>query len=215
MEVEEGAAIIPLPLKNGGTKAAILELVKRQVDDKTGFLLGGLKDNIADALFEEMSSLDEQAALARHFNIMRAMKVSESDYREKFDELINQTWLKFFDEMDTSHISQPAGEICEYIDPLAKRVANHYKVLIQETRYRFQTLLKREIDHHPLIPDIYYRAFWQALESLSLTYEERSFVLPLFHRCVMDRYGQILSVANRTLIDLKVDITIQSPTSSQ
>lgn len=215
MEVKEGAAIIPLPLRNGGTRAAILGLVKKQVDDKTDFLFGGLKENIADALFEEMTSLDEQEALSRHFNIMRAMKVHETVYRDKFDDLINQIWLNFFKKLDASHLNEPSGEVIEQVELLSRRVANHYKVLIAETRFRFQTLLTREIDEHPLMPRFYYIAFWQSLEGLELTYEERSFIMPLFHRFVMDRYGQILAAANRTLIDLKVDITIQPPTSSQ
>jgi hypothetical protein len=208
MEVKKGALIIPLPLRNGGTQAAILGLVKKQVDDKTDFLITGLKENIADALFEEMGSLNEESALARHFNIMSAMKVDEALYREKFEDLINQIWLNFFSEMDASHVTEPSGEVSEEIDILSRRVANHYKVLIQETRFRFQTLLKRDVDDHPLMPKFYYKCFWQALETLPLSYEERSFILPLFHRFVMDRYGQILATANRTLIDLKVDITV-------
>ena len=215
MEVEEGAAIIALPLKNGGTQAAILGLVKKQVDDKTEFLFSGLKENIEDALFEEMALLNEQDALSRHFNIMRAMKVDETVYREKFDDLINQIWLNFFNKLDASHLSEPSGEVSELVEQLSRRVTNHYKVIIGEMRFRFQTLLKREIDEHPMMPRFYYIAFWQALEGLKLTYEERSFILSLFHRFVMDRYGQILAAANRTLIDLKVDITVQAPTSSQ
>ncbi len=214
MEVKRGAQIIPLPLKEGGTRAAILGLVKNRVDDKLEYLLTGLKLNIADALFEEMSTLTEESALAHHFNIMREMKVSEDIYREVFDELNNQLWLSFFSELDDSHIATPEGRIADSMKSFSRRVENHYKVLIKETTCRFRTLLKRDIDSHPLMPEYIYRCFWQATASLNLTYRERSFVLPLFHRFVMDRYGQILAAANYTLIELKVDVTIQ-PTSSQ
>jgi hypothetical protein len=215
MEVKHSAEIIPLPLKNGGSRAAILEIVKLQVEDKTGFLMSGLKENIADALFEEMSDIGEKSALEHHFNVMRAMKVEEQRYRSKFDSLLNETWSNFNLGTSYTHITDPSGSIAEEIQMLSFKVSNHYKVLIQETRFRFQTLLKRNIIDHPLHPDLFYYSFWQALAELDITYEERSFVLPLFHRFVMDRYGQILAVANRALIELKVDRTIQFPTSSQ
>lgn len=211
MEVKQGADIIPLPLKNGGTSAAILGLVKRQVDDKTAFLFCGLKENVADALFEEMSEVAEQSALEHHFNIMRAIKVDESRYLDKFDELINQLWLNFYDKMDDSHIAMPSGPVAEQVRALSFRVSNHYKVLLQETQQRFQTLLCREISEHPLTPEVYYRAFWQSLAELDLTYRERSYVMPLFHRFVMDRYGQVLAVANNTLVNLRVDTSRVPP----
>jgi hypothetical protein len=209
MEVKLGADVIPLPLKNGGTSAAILNLVQKRVDEKMEFLMCGLKENIADALFEEMAALDGQEALKRHFNIMRVMKFDEAKYQAKFEELSSHLWSTFSVEMDDSRIGKPSGKIAELTRQMSYRAANHYKVLIQETRRRFQTLLKRTVDIHPLLPEYYYRCFWQSLGELDLTYEERSFIMPLFHRFVMDRYGQMLLTANQTLIELKVDITIQ------
>jgi hypothetical protein len=209
MEVKLGADVIPLPLKNGGTSAVILGLVRKRVDEKTEYLMCGLKENIADALFEEMVSLDEQEALARHFNIMRVMKVDEAKYKGKFEELTSHLWSTFPVEMDDSLIGKPSGKVSEMSKKLSRRAANHYKVLIQETRRRFQTLLNRTVDSHPLLPEYYYHCFWQSLAELDLTYEERSFIMTLFHRFVMDRYGQIVSLANQTLIELKVDITVQ------
>ncbi len=202
MEVEQGAEVIPLPLKNGGTSAAILNLVRKRVDEKTEFLMSGLRVNIADALFEEMAALGEQEALQRHFNIMRVMRCEQAIYQEKFEELISRLWNTFPVEMDDAHISIPSGKIAEVNQQLSYRVANHYKVLIQETRRRFQ------VDTHPLMPEYYYHSFWQSLAVLDLSYEDRSYVMPLFHRFVMDRYGQILARANQTMIELKVDITV-------
>ena len=75
MDVEPRGDVIALPLRKGGTAAAILGLVRKQVEDKVDYLLSGLRDNIENALFEEMLGLDEQAAMSHHFNIMRAVKV--------------------------------------------------------------------------------------------------------------------------------------------
>ena len=107
MEVKLSADIIPLPLKKGGTSAAILSLVRKRVDEKMEFLMCGLKENIADALFEEMADLDEQDALARHFNIMRVMKVDEEKYKAKakFEELTSRLCDTFPFEIDDSLIS--------------------------------------------------------------------------------------------------------------
>lgn len=207
MEVKQGAEIIPLPLKKGGTSISILSLVKKRVDDKTEFLMDGLTVNIAEALFEEMRDLDEQEALTHHFNIMRAMKIGEEVYQTEFADLMNLCWLGFYKKVDDSHLDALEGEIVETINQLSERTSNHYKVLLQETRLRLQTLLKRKVDRHPFCPDLFYRCFWQALKELNLTYDERGCVLMLFHRFVMDRYGQILGLANRTLIELKVDTT--------
>ena len=206
MELKQGAEIIPLPLEKGRTGLAILALVKKRVDEKIEFLLSGLALNIADALFEEMNHLDEQQALNHHFNIMRAMKIGHEVYQIEFSDLMNETWLGFLNKMDESHIRIPEGEVAGKIEDYAARLTSHYKVLSQETRNRLQTLLGREVSRHPLCPELFYCCFWQALSELSLSYEERSYVLTLFHRFVMDRYGQILGLANRTLIELKVDV---------
>lgn len=215
-DVNQGADIIPLPLKEGGTQAAILGLVKNRVDRKIEYLLSGLKINVAEALFEEMTSLNEEDMLSHHFNIMREIKVSEQLYTHEFNAATEKLWLSFPKGFDDSHVEQPIGKVSEDMKQMSRHVYNHYKVLIKETRYRFQTLLKREIKENPLTPDYYYRMFWQSLSETELSYEEKCYVLKLFHRFVMDRYGQILAAANNTLIEMRVDITqVVPPTSSQ
>jgi hypothetical protein len=208
-EVNRGADIIPLPLKEGGTQAAILGLVKNRVDRKLEYLLSGLKINIADALFEEMTSLNEQEIMASHFNIMRETKVAEQVYTEAFNEAAERIWLSFLKGFDDSHLELPIGAVSDDMKQMSRHVYNHYKVLIKETRYRFQTLLKREITDNPLMPELYYRMFWQSLAELDLSYREKRYVLKLFHRFVMDRYGQILAAANNTLIEMRVDLTVE------
>lgn len=215
-DVNQGADIIPLPLKEGGTQAAILGLVKNRVDRKIEYLLSGLKINVAEALFEEMTSLNEEDMLSHHFNIMREIKVSEQLYTDEFNCAAEKLWLSFLKGFDDSHVEQPIGKVSDDMKRMSRHVYNHYKVLIKETRYRFQTLLKREIKENPLTPDYYYRMFWQSLAQTELSYREKCYVLKLFHRFVMDRYGQILAAANNTLIEMRVDTTqVVPPTSSQ
>jgi hypothetical protein len=208
MEVNRGAEIIAMPDRKGSTSGTIIQLVQQQVDEKMEFLLAGFKENIADALFEEMNSIEEQSALSHHFNIMRAMRVGDEQFRQEFTSLTDETWSTFEANFDESHLREPPAEIAELIRVLHNRSCNHYKVLMTELRRRFQTLLKRDIDRYPLYPDIYYKCFWQSLRELPLSYDERCFLVPLFNRFVMDRYGQVLAVANRTLIEFKIDITV-------
>ena len=206
-KLKQKADIIPIPLIRGGTGVEVIRLVKKRVDEKTDYLLSGLSFNIANALFEEMNHLQKQDALNHHFNIMRAMKVNEDCYRDRFDELIGRVWERFSTRMDDSNIEFPGGQIGEMIQIYTAKTRSHYKILLHETGLRFQTLLGRDIDKHPLHPDLYYRCFWQSLAELDLSYEERFYVLPLFHRFVMNRYGQVLGLANRTLMEFKVDKT--------
>ena len=215
MALKKRDNIISLQAKSGGSRADILEMVKNRVEDKTDYLMSGLCLNIQNALFEEMTGISEEEKLARHFNIMRSVKQGELQFRSRFRQLDARLWETLPRGMDESHIPRPSGDVVEIIDKFAQRTANHYKVLIQETSYRLQTICKRVIDRHPLNPDLYYRAFWHAIAGLALSYEERCLVMMLFHRFVMDRYGQILAMANQTLIDFKVETTVQLPTSSQ
>ena len=73
-------------------------------------------------------------------------------------------------------------------------------MLINEIGGRFSSLLGRELDDHPLCPDVQYLCFWQAIDTLGLSYDERAMLIPLFHRFVMESYGKVLVVTNQTLI---------------
>ncbi len=203
-----GADIIPLAASRSGRSRAILGLVQGRVGEKLDFLLQGLSINIADALFEEMKELTRQDALKHHFNIMREMRVGEAQFRDRYHEVMDKVWLDFPDNMTNTVVPGADGPVAELMASFAERTANHYKVLLRETGQRLQTLLGRKVGRHPLYPDLYYQAFWVALAEMNLTYSERCFIVPLFHRFVMDRYGQVLSAANRTLIEHRVDITV-------
>jgi hypothetical protein len=207
MEARRPAEVIQLPRLDKLSSEAILRVVQNRVTDKADYLLSGLQMNIANALFEEMRGIDQDKALTHHFNIMRAFKLDESTCRANFHALLHSNWETFPQLMDEGHIEMPRGEVADWISALSRRTENHYKVLLNETRSRFQTLLSRKVDRHPLLPDIYYRAFWQSIAFLDLGHRERRFVLPLFHRFFMDRYGQLIGVANRAMIRLEVEVT--------
>ena len=133
------------------------------------------------------------------------MRRDEPAYHAVFSDLMDRTWESFPSGMDESHIEPPIGEVADWIYAMSCRTENHYKVLLQDLRGRFNTLLQDRQMRHPLLPDIYYRAFWQSLHQMDLTYIERRSVLPLFHRFFMDRYGQIVGLANRTMIRFEID----------
>ncbi len=215
MEVKKSADIVALPLGKGGNSAVILNLVKDRVDDKMDYLLSGLHENIADALFEEMLEMGADAARTSHFNIMRAMKVEQSRYRQQFRQRSDSIWAAFPTGLTDTALPPMELDVAEVMNPLCHRVRVHYKVGIRDVQQRFQTLLHRDLTINPLSPDFYYRSFWAALQDLELKREERVLIMPLFHRFVMDRYGQVLGAASRTLIELKVAATDQLPTSSQ
>jgi hypothetical protein len=46
--------------------------------------------------------------------------------------------------------------------------------------------------------------FWHATEKLGINYSERLLLLPLFNRFVMDRFGQVLSIANQSLVEFGI-----------
>ena len=55
MEVKLATGVILLPLKNRGTSAESLSLVRARVAEKMQFLMNSGNENIATALFEEWS----------------------------------------------------------------------------------------------------------------------------------------------------------------
>jgi len=191
--------------KNVQRTIAIIKEVKAEVDKKLSYLLDGLAANVADALFEEMWGLDEKEAFEHHFNVMRALKVQSVAYRKEFDRLMNETWRIFFLTRDMPVVETPDGSAGTLITSNRKKVESYHKMLLKDIRLRLSCLLKRELDDYPLQPETLYLCFWQSIEQLDLNYDERVLLIPLFHRFVMDRYGQVLGVVNRTLIEYGVD----------
>lgn len=215
MDVNRSAEVVALPVARIGNSTAILNLVKDQVDDKTDFLFDGLFENIADTLFDEMKRQSDATVRQAHFNLMRLMKYGYEVSTSRFYELIDDLWVAFPRCLEREVMKPFDEEFEQSIWPLCERVRTHYKIGIRDTRHRFQSLLGRELTWDPLCPEYYYRCFWLALQEIDLSPQERHLVMPLFHQFVMDRYGQILHAANRTLVELKVEATAQFPTSSQ
>ena len=180
---------------------AIIKEIKAEVDEKLSYLFDGLAANVVDALFEEMWGLDEKEALEHHFNVMRALKVQSLAYRKEFDRLMNETWRIFLLTREMPAVETPRGFAGTLITSNRKKIESYHKMLLQDIRLRLSFLLKRELDDYPLQPEALYLCFWQSIEQLDLNYDERVLLIPLFHRFVMDRYGQVLGVVNRTLVD--------------
>ncbi len=199
--VKKSAEIIQLPRGVKSRALSTITDVISNVNRKLDFLLDGLSANVEHALFEEMWGLDEKDALRHHFNVMRALRVNGSDFRKEFYRLQGKVWQIFLGQRVDPVLNPPRGIAETLITTYKRKTESHYKVLISEIRDRFSMLLWRELDDYPLCPDIYYISFWQAIETLGLSYDERVMLIPLFHRFVMDRYGQVLATANQTLIE--------------
>lgn len=101
----------------------------------------------------------------------------------------------------------PEGPVSELIRINSKKLESHYKVLITEIRLRLSYLIGKEVSQFPIQSENLYIVFWQTTLDSKLFYHESFTLIMLFHRFVMDRYGQILAAVNGTLIDHRVDVS--------
>ncbi|MFT7686886.1 MAG: hypothetical protein ACI9FB_002234 [Candidatus Azotimanducaceae bacterium] len=200
------AEIIKLPVKHRIETIHIVRQVKGAVDQKVTYLFEGLMTNVVDALFEEIDSADEKGDLTSHFNITRALKTEAMPYTEEFLILMNLSWVNLIKGKDTQPVKDPDDEICFLLKEFSDRNLNHYKILLEELRQRFCVVAGRELDYHPLLPGNFYLCYWHATEKLKLSPVERKLLLPLFNRFVMDRFGQVLSIANQSMVDIGIKI---------
>ncbi|MCB1693649.1 MAG: DUF1631 family protein [Pseudomonadales bacterium] len=198
---KKSADIIQLPTSQMGARVETVKVVRAAVEKKLSYLMEGLAYNVAEALFEEMRGMDEQDALACHFNVMRSLKTQSAELRGNFTALMNKSWMNTIHRKDKQGVSDAPLDVTPTLKAYSDKNLNHYKVLLEEIRQRFCSLSRREVAFHPLLPGNFYLCFWHATESLDLTYQERKLLLPLFNRFVMDRFGQVLSIANQVLID--------------
>lgn len=198
------AEIIQLPRRADGKRIEIVKQVRAGVFRKVSTLLENLSVNGPDALFEEMHHLNEEAALECHFNIMRSLKTESKLLRQNFAVQMNKSWSALAHGRDKQAVEDAPHDVTPMLKAYSDRYLNHYKILLEELRRRCSRLVGTELAFHPLLPGNFYLSFWHATEDLDLTYQERKLLLPLFHRFVMDRFGQILSVANQTLIELDI-----------
>ena len=176
----------------------------RDLKSKVGELLADLFDgmalNVEDALFEEMHGMEEQSALASHFNIMRAMRKQGALFRAEFSVLMNVGWVNLLDPNSGRAVRRAASEdMAPRIAKLAVRTELRHKMLTEELNARFGALVGQEIAEHPLTAYCLFQTFWFAIDKLTLTKEEKMLLLPLFDRFVMDRIGPVLALANAQL----------------
>jgi len=200
------AEIITLPVSRRIEAIHIVRQVKGVVDIKLSYLFEGLMENAVDALFEEIRSGQENEDLQAHFNITRALKTEAKPYKDEFLVLMNLSWVNLIKAKNIQPVCDPDEEVCKILKKFSDRNLNHYKILLEELRKRFSVVAGEELDYHPLLPGNFYLCYWHATKKLGLKPAERKLLLPLYNRFVMDRFGQILSIANQSMVDLGIKI---------
>lgn len=209
------AEIIQLP--NGAASKRIdnIKRVRSAVEKKLFYLMEGLSDNVADALFEEMRHLDEESALACHFNVMRSLRTESPQLRQQLHRIMSHSWMALLNRRDEQPVRDAPPDVTTILKRYSDKNTNHYKILLEELRLRFCYVSQCDVSFHPMLAGNFYLSFWHATEALNLTYQERKLLLPLFNRFVMDRFGQILAIANQTLVELDIPAWIDQETSNQ
>lgn len=199
------AKIIDLPPAKKKFALRIIKEVKLNIEVRLDYLLDGLTDNVADALFEEMWALEKKDALQRQFNVMRALKLHSEVYRKEFCRLMDKNWVDYLRRDTEPSVVLPAGRAGIMIKSYRTRTESRHRVLITDVRSRFTHLTNSDFNDYPLFPEVLLISFWKSTEKLDLGSDERIMMLPLFQRFVMDRYGQLLAIANNTLIDYAIE----------
>ncbi|MFN3239194.1 MAG: DUF1631 family protein [Pseudomonadales bacterium] len=194
------AKIIPLPQNDRSRSIQVVKTLKKSVDIKLAYLFEGLCMNAADALFEEQYGAADEEALTRQFNITRALRVQAEPHLQAYKTLMGQSWVNLLNRKDEPALMPPA-EAITLLEGYAQRNRNHYKILLEELRQRFSALAGIELQHHPLLPLNFLVCFWHSMDCLELDANERKLLLVLFNRFVMDRFGQILALANQSLAE--------------
>lgn len=198
------AEIIQLPTAAANQRVDTVKKVRAAVENKLSYLMDGMSANAEEALFEEMQDLSEERALAIHFNVMRALRTNHGELRKALSSQLNRSWLALVHRRDKQPVEDAPLDMRPMLKAYTDKSLNHYKILLEELRLRFSHLSGQRVTFHPLLPGNFYLCFWYATESMDLTYQERKFAVTLFHRFVMDRYGQLAAIANQRLVDLGV-----------
>jgi hypothetical protein len=196
------------------TKRKTLSIVREvnlNVEARLNHLLDGLAENVSDALFEEMWALEQEDALAHHFNVVRALKLQSGIYRQEFYKRMDGIWVTYLNRQELPELDYPPGNAGTLINSYRLKTESHHKALISDLKQRFAILIGLEMNFFPLRAEVFYICFWQSIERLDLKYDERLLLLPLFQRFVMDRYGQLLAIAVHTLDEHSVELKVEQP----
>ena len=213
---KQSTNVIILPRDRRNRSIQVVKGLKRTVDGKMNYLYAGLCDNAADALFEEQFGATDSVAMARQFNITRALRVRAEPQINEFKTLMGQCWVNLLKKKDIPGFPAPTSdEVTDMLNRYAERNRNHYKILLEELRQRFSVLVGADMQEHPLRPTNFYLAFWHASVCLDLDEDERQLLMSLFNRFVMDRFGQILALVNMGLAEHGINSPpVKSPTLS-
>ncbi len=182
-------------------RCALANHICDQLMSKFEYLFAGLEQNVADALFEEMREMDEEDAMARHFNVMRALKLQGSALRAQFADMFATAWQSMLDGYPLPELPEPGALVCERLERYSRGIDAKYRVLIEDVDAKLLGLLQQEVLDNPLASERLFVMFWNSVAQLELTHEERVLMVPLFYRFVMDRYGQILVIPAQVLAD--------------
>ena len=195
------AKIIPILSVRSPDSVQITRKIRLSVEHKMSYLFDGLMLNVIDALFEEVHGKDTAVGLKQQFNISRALRVNASDYRKRFTVLMNMSWDSLLKSDDCQVLPAPSEDVAVILKAYSNRNLHHYKILLEELRQRFSLLVDADLSFHPLLPANFYLCFWYATEKLDLEIQERKLLLTLYNRFVMDRFGQVLAIANQKLTE--------------
>jgi hypothetical protein len=188
------------PVKQTQLKA--IRRVKIAVDKKMSYLLSGFAVNLINSLFDEMEKSDKTRS--KYFNIMRALKTEYAPCIEEYTVLTNLSWVNLIKKKDKSALPEPSSDIARLLARYSKKTTVQHIATLEELRLRFSSLVQTELHYHPLLPANFYLCFWHATERLGLKTEERKLLLPAYHRLVMNRIDEILTVASQSLVDQSI-----------
>ena len=180
-------------------RCALANTICDQLMEKFEYLFGGLEDNVADALFEEMREMAEDEAMARHFNVMRALKVQGASLRAQFADAFTTAWQSMLDGYPLPVLPEPSALVGRTMERYTRGIDGKYRVLIEDVDGKLMSLLAQEVLDSPLTSERLFVMFWHSVQQLDLKHEERVLLVPLFYRFVMDRYGQILAIPGKVL----------------
>ncbi len=200
------ADVLPFRSPDATRRVESVKQVRSAVVRKLHLLMEGLCVNAEDALFEEMRDLDEERALATHFNVMRALRTEWPVLCREFVTQLNRSWVVLAQRKDRQAVADAPADMTPTLKAYSDRNLNHYKILLEEVRVRFSLMVGGSVAFHPLLPGNLYLCFWHATEAVDLTYQERKLMVALFHRFVMDRFGQLAAAANQQLVHLGMSV---------
>lgn len=186
---------------NQQLRAGIIVEIHSRTTVQLHKLIEGLLINAPDSLFEYMGAVQDQTAMARHFNVMRGLKLCYRQLISEFDEHMTQGWKALLLGQSLPSLQSIGGKHREMMACFSHRAHDRYAPLLEILEIHIAALINSEEVSHPLCPDYLFLSFWHGTGKLGLNGEERLLIVPLFSRFVTDRLGMILADANDMLVN--------------